>query len=197
MIQVVTLGLIAAGIYALFAVGVVLVYRGTKVLTFAGGEIGTASLYVAAFLVTDQGLPWWVGALVAVVAAAVAGAAFEFLLVRRSVDADPVVTSILTVALAALLLAYEFNHYGNSPKALRPPTHAGITIDNVRVSVVQIAAIVVAGLLGFGLQAVLRRTDFGLAVLAAADDASATRLVGVRVSRIRSTIYVPRRRGAV
>ena len=38
--QVLILGLIAGGISALFAVGVVLVYRGTGVLTFAGGEIG-------------------------------------------------------------------------------------------------------------------------------------------------------------
>ncbi|MDX6265339.1 MAG: hypothetical protein QOD70_79, partial [Frankiales bacterium] len=95
MIQVLALGLIAAGIYAMFAVGIVLVYRGTRVLTFAGGEVGTASLYVAAFVVTDHGAPWFVGALAAVVFAAALGAAFEFFLVRRSVDADPVVTSIL------------------------------------------------------------------------------------------------------
>jgi branched-chain amino acid transport system permease protein len=189
MIQVIALGLVSAGIYALFALGVVLVYRGTKVLTFAGGEIGTAALYVAAFLVTDHGLPWWVGALVAILAAAAAGALFEFALVRRSIDADPVVTSILTVALAATILAVELNHYGGSPKQLKPPVHGGVNVDGLVVSPVQIAAIVVAALLGFGLQAFLRRTDFGLAILAAADDATATRLVGVRVSRVRLTLW--------
>jgi branched-chain amino acid transport system permease protein len=189
VIQVVALGLISAGIYALFALGVVLVHRGTKVLTFAGGEIGTASLYVTAFLVTDSGWSWWVGAPVAVLVAAAAGAAFEFLLVRRSVDPDPVVTSILTVALAATILAVELNRYGNNPKTLAPPVTGGLDVDGLVVSPVQIAAIVVAAVLGFGLQAFLRRTDFGLAILAAADDATATRLVGVRVSRIRMTLW--------
>ena len=50
--QLIVLGLISGAIYALFALGVVLVYRGTGVLTFAQGEIGTGALSFAAFLVT-------------------------------------------------------------------------------------------------------------------------------------------------
>jgi branched-chain amino acid transport system permease protein len=189
MIQVLALGLIAAGIYALFAVGIVLVYRGTRVLNFAGGEVGTASLYVAAFLVTDHGAPWFVGALAAVLVAAVLGAAFEFLLVRRSVDSDPVVISILTVGLLLTLLAVELRAYGASPKLLGPPFSGGVDVDGVIVSATQITAIVVAAALGFGLQAALRRTDFGLGILAAADDPSAARLVGVPLARVRLALW--------
>ena len=189
MIQVLALGLIASGIYAMFAVGIVLVYRGTRVLTFAGGEVGTASLYVAAFVVTDQGAPWFVGAVVAVLCAAGLGAAFEFFLVRRSVDADPVVTSILTVGLLVTLLAIELRAYGASPKKLVSPVHGGVDVDGVIVSGTQITAIVVAAALGFGLQAALRRTDFGLGILAAADDPAAARLVGVPLSRVRMVLW--------
>jgi branched-chain amino acid transport system permease protein len=189
MLQVLIIGLISAGIYAMFAVGIVLVYRGTKVLTFAGGEVGTAALYVAAFLVTDHGAPWFVGAIAAVLVAALLGAAFEFFLVRRSVDADPVVTAILTVGLAVTLLASELRAFGASPKELAPPVKGGFEIDNVVVSPTQIAAIVTAAALGFGLQAVLRRTDFGLGILAAADDPAAVRLVGVPLSRIRLVLW--------
>jgi branched-chain amino acid transport system permease protein len=189
MLQVLIIGLISAGIYAMFAVGIVLVYRGTKVLTFAGGEVGTAALYVAAFLVTDHGAPWFVGAIAAVLVAALLGAAFEFFLVRRSVDADPVVTAILTVGLAVTLLATELRAFGASPKELAPPVKGGFEIDNVVVSPTQIAAIVTAAALGFGLQAVLRRTDFGLGILAAADDPAAVRLVGVPLSRIRLVLW--------
>lgn len=187
--QVLVLGLIAAGIYALFAVGIVLVYRGTRTLTFAGGEVGTASLYVAAFLVTDHGTSWFVGAVAAVLFAVVLGAAFEFLLVRRSVDADPVVTSILTVGLAVTLLAVELRAYGASPKTLDGPVKGGIEVFGVVVSWTQVAALGVAAALGFGLQSLLRRTDFGLGVLAAADDPSAARLVGVPLSRVRLSLW--------
>lgn len=192
MIQVLALGLIAAGIYAMFAVGIVLVYRGTRVLTFAGGEVGTASLYVAAYVVTDLGAPWAVGALAAVAFAAVLGAAFELLLVRRAekaAPADPVVIAILTVGLAVTLLAGELRAFGASPKTLDPPLRGGVNVDGVIVSGTQIAAIVVAAALGFGLQAALRRTDFGLGILAAADDPAAARLVGVPLSRVRLALW--------
>jgi branched-chain amino acid transport system permease protein len=189
VIQVIALGLIAAGIYAMFAVGIVLVYRGTRVLTFAGGEVGTASLYVAAFVVTDQGAPWFVGALAAVLFAAALGAAFEFFLVRRSVDADPVVTAILTVGLAVTLLAIELRAFGASPKKLVPPATGGLDVNGVIMSPTQIAAILVAAALGFGLQAVLRRTDFGLGILAASEDPSAARLVGIPVARVRLALW--------
>ncbi|MFN2540329.1 MAG: branched-chain amino acid ABC transporter permease, partial [Mycobacteriales bacterium] len=149
----------------------------------------TAALYVTAFLVTTHGMPWLVGAVVVIVLAAGFGALFELGLVRWSRDADPVVTSILTVALSATIFATEINLHGNNPTLLEAPVSGGIDVDGVIVSPTQIAAIVVAALLGFGLQAFLRRTDFGLAILAAADDASATRLVGVRVSRVRLVLW--------
>ena len=189
MVQVLALGLISAGIYGMFAVGIVLVYRGTRVLSFAGGEVGTAALYVAAWLVTDHKLPWIVGAVVAVALAALAGMAFEFLLVRRSVDADPVVTAILTVGLAVTLLAIEARAYGPVPRKLAPPLSGGINVDGVVVSATQILAIVAAVALGLGLQAVMRRTDFGLGILAAAEDPSAARLVGVPLSRVRLALW--------
>ena len=50
------LGIVAGGIYGLFALGIVLVYRGTGALNFAQGELGTAALYLAWWLVTDHGL---------------------------------------------------------------------------------------------------------------------------------------------
>ena len=189
MIGVLALGLIAAGIYGMFAVGIVLVYRGTRVLTFAGGEVGTASLYVAAWLVTDHGAPWFVGALAAIAFAAALGAAFEYFLVRRSVDADPVVTSILTVGLLVTLLAVELRSFGASPKTLDAPVHGGVDVGGVIVSGTQIAAILVAAALGFGLQRLLRSTDFGLGILAAADDSSAARLVGVPVARVKLALW--------
>jgi branched-chain amino acid transport system permease protein len=188
--QVIVLGLIAGGIYAIFAVGIVLLYRGTGVLNFAGGELGTAGLFVASYLVTDRGAPWIVGALAAIAFVALLAAAFEFLLVRRSVDADPVVTSILTVGLAFTLFAVELFFYGQTPQKLRPPVAGGVEIFHFIVGWHSIIALGLALALGFGLQTLLRRTDFGLGVLAAAQDPAAVRLVGVPLSRVRLSVWV-------
>ncbi len=187
--QVLVLGLIAGGIYALFAVGVVLVYRGTGVLTFANGEVGTAALFLAAILVTDSGLPWFVGAAAALVFAIGIGVLFEFLVIRRMRGADPTSIAVATVGLGLLLLALEFQIFGESPKSLAGPVEGGFTLAGVIVTPTQVFALVLAIALAFGLQSVLRRTDFGLGILAAAQDPAAVRLVGIPLSRISLTIW--------
>ena len=187
--QVLVLGLISGGIYALFALGVVLVHRGTGVLTFANGEVGTAGLFLAAVLVSDLGLPWVVGALAAVAFAVLLGCLFEWLVVRRMQASDPVAIAVATVGLGLFLLAAEFQVFGESPKELAGPLDGGVTIAGVIVTPTQILGLLLAVALGFGLQAALRRTDFGLGILAAAQDPSAVRLVGVPLSRISLTIW--------
>jgi branched-subunit amino acid ABC-type transport system permease component len=187
--QVLVLGLISGGIYALFALGVVMVHRGTGVLTFANGEVGTAALFLAAVLVSDNGLPWFVGALAAVAFAVAVGCLFEVLVVRRMSGTEPVAIAVATVGLSLFLLAGEFFLFGESPKALAGPVKGGVSIAGVIVTPTQISALVLALALGFGLQAALRRTDFGLGILAAAQDPAAVRLVGVPLSRISLTIW--------
>ena len=186
--QVLILGLIAGGISALFAVGVVLVYRGTGVLTFAGGEIGAVSLYTAALLV-EHGVPYAVAAVLAVAVATVLGLVFEVLVVRVMREADPVTVSVATVGLTFLLLSTEILVFGSSPKVLTNPFHASVTVFGVVLRAHQVLAVLLSLGLGFGLQAVLRRTDFGLGILAAAQDPAAVRLVGVPLSQISLVLW--------
>jgi branched-chain amino acid transport system permease protein len=187
--QVLVLGLISGGIYSLFALGVVLVHRGTGVLTFAGGEVGTAAILFAAFLVTDTGLPWVVGALGALGLAIALGLLFERLVVRPMVGRDPVSISVATVGLGLFLLACELRLFGEEASQLRDPVDAGFTVAGVVVTPTQVVALLLALALGFGLQSALRRTDFGLGILAAAQDPDAVRLVGVPLSRVSMAIW--------
>jgi branched-subunit amino acid ABC-type transport system permease component len=187
--QVLVLGLISGGIYALFALGVVLLHRGTGVLTFAGGEIGAAGALLAAVLVTEQGLPWALGAVVSVAFGILLGCLFQLLVVRYMGDADKVAVSVATVGLALFLLAVEIRIFGEDAQLLKDPVDGGVMIAGVFVTWTQIGGLALAVALGFGLQAVLRRSDFGLGILASAQDPTAVRLVGVPLSRISLTIW--------
>jgi branched-subunit amino acid ABC-type transport system permease component len=188
--QVLVLGLVGGGIYALFALGVVMVYRGTGVLSFAQGEIGTASLYVASFLVVDHGMPWYVGALAALVFGTALGVLFEFAVVRRMIGTDPVSVAVATVGFLLLLTTAEILYAGPKLSELPGPfASSTLTIAGVVITPVQIAALVLAVALGLGLQSLLRRTDFGLGILAAAQDPVAVRLVGVPLSRVSATVW--------
>ncbi|HVE63960.1 MAG TPA: branched-chain amino acid ABC transporter permease [Mycobacteriales bacterium] len=183
--QNLVLALVYGGIYGLLAVGIVLVYRGSRVLNFAQGEVGTVGLFVAYFLITKQGLPWWVGALGAIATAVAIGLLFERFVVRTMVSATRLSVAVATVGLLLFLLAVEFRFAGESPRTVRGPIDGnGLTLGGVVVSPTQILSLVVTIAVGLGLTLLLRKTDFGLGVLAAADDPTAVRLVGVRLSRV-------------
>ncbi len=104
-------------------------------------------------------------------------------------DADPVTTAVATVGLGLFLLSGEIVLFGQSPKELPTPFTGGFEVFGVVVRAHQVLALAIALALGFGLQAVLRRTDFGLGILASAQDPAAARLVGVPLSRVRMTLW--------
>lgn len=188
--QALVLGTIAGGIYGLFAVGIVLVYRGSGALNFAQGEIGTAGLYVAWYLVTDRGFPWWIGALGAVAVCTALGAGFERLVVRPMVDATKLSIAVATVGFLSFLLAVEFRVFSASPRVLRAPiAGSAFTVSGVAVSNTQVLGLIATGLTAAGLAFLLKRTDFGLGIVAASQDPVAARMVGIPVARVATFVW--------
>lgn len=185
MLQTFVAGLATGGIYGLLAVGIVLVYRGSRVLNFAQGELGTFSLFIAWEISTERGQPWIVGASVAVVAVGLIGLGFERFVVSRMVEATRLSVAVATVGLLLLLIALELKWWGTSPKILEPPIAGlGPKIAGFYVSPAYVLALIATVLIGGGLAVFLRRTDFGLGVLAAAQDPAAVRLVGVPLAKV-------------
>ena len=179
------LGCVYGGIYGLIAVGIVLVYRGTRVINFAQGEIGTFSLYLAWYVTVEREWPWWCGALAAFAGATAIGLLFERLVVRRMHDATRLSVAVATVGLALFLLAVEIKVWGISPRSFPAPIAGdGKEVFGVYVTPTQAISLVVVLAAGVGLAALLKRTDFGLGVLAAADDPTAVRMVGVKLSHV-------------
>src|SRR5688500_1676806 len=184
-------GLANGGVYALLAVGIVLVYKGSRVLNFAQGEMGTFGLFIAFWLIERVGLPWGVGALIASACVAAIGGLFERIVVRNMGEAPRLTVAVATIGLLLLLFALELKIFGPSPQLLPPPiTGLGIKVSGFYVSPTQILALLSAVGLGIALAAFLKRTDFGLGVLAASQDPTATRLVGVRLNRVSSFTWV-------
>ena len=183
--QTLVAGLVAGGIYGILALGIVIVYRGSKVLNFAQAEMGTFGIYVAWWLIEEQGQPWLLGAAVGVAATVALCVAFERFVVRQMVDSPRVTVAVATVGLLLLLIAVELKIWGPSPRFLRGPvTGSAFTFLDYRVSWTQLIAFALAAAVGLGLNAFLRRTDFGLGVLAAAQDPVAARMQGISFARV-------------
>ncbi len=185
MARVLVIGLINGGIYGLLALGIVLVYRGSRVLNFAQGELGTVGLYLAFWLSVKHSLPYWVGALGAIALAVALGVLFEWLVVRRMIEGSRLTVAVGTVGLLLFLFSLELQLFSGSPRLAPDPfSGRGVSLAGVNVSRTQIFSLVLVVIVALALAALLRRTDFGLGVLAAADDPVAVRLVGVRLWQV-------------
>ena len=185
MIQALVIGIVTGAIYGLIALGLVLVYKGSRVLNFAQAEIGGAGLYLTYILMSHFGLPWPAAAVLTIAAAALVGVAFEWLIVRRMGDAPRLSVAVATVGLFFFLLAAEFYFFGSSPELIRPPIAGqGLEVAGFFVGPAELLSFLVIAVLAAGLTAFLRYTDFGLGVLAAAQDATAVRLVGIPLGRL-------------
>ena len=188
--EVLVIGLVEGTLFGLLAVGITLIHRGTGAISFALGEVGTLGLYVAWWLSIDQGHPWLVGALGAIGAAVLLSLVFERVVVRPMRVRNPLAISVATVGLLTALLAFEFQQLGESPREVPVPIAGiGVRIAGVNVSPTQLLSVVVVAAIALGLAQFLRRTDFGLGVLAAAQDPDATRLVGVPLHRVTAFVW--------
>ena len=180
MIQSLVIGLVQGGTYGLIALGLVLCYRGSRVLNFAQAEIGTASLFIAWIVSGAWHRPYWMGALAAIAAALIIGLLFERVVVRPMGAAPRLTVAVATIGLFGLLVALEVYINGPTFRYLPKPLGGeGITISGVVVSPTQLLSFAVIAAVAAGLTLFLRRTDFGLGVLASAQDATAARLVGI------------------
>lgn len=183
--QTLVVGIVDGSIYALIAAGLVLVYQGSGVLNFAQAEVGTLTLYVAWLISGRGGAPYALGALGAVAAAVAIGVAFQRLVVRPLGQAPKVVATVATTGLLTLTMAIELVAFGPSPRLLPAPVGGrGVVLAGVVVSPTQLLTLVVVPAIAVALAAFLRYTDFGLGVLASAQDGDAARLMGVPSNRV-------------
>ena len=187
VVDVAVFGVIAGTIYALIALSIVLTYRGSKVLNFALGEIGTLGLFVTWALRDRAGVPYLPAAVLGIGTAIALGIAFEWLVVRPMMDAERLAVAVATVGLGLAILAIEEVRNGPTPRALPPAVHGvAFHLDGVPVTWAQVQAFAGAVVVTATLTLLLRRSDFGLAVLAAAQDPAAVRLVGAPLWKVSS-----------
>ncbi|MHB8511142.1 MAG: branched-chain amino acid ABC transporter permease [Actinomycetota bacterium] len=183
--QTLVFGFIQGGIYALIAAGIVLVYKGSRVLNFAQAEIGTLGLYVASSFVFGHKAPYALGALVVIAFSMGLSVSFEAVAVRRMTQAPRVTVAVATIGLLSAALGAESRIFGPSPRSIPPPIQGlGVKVAGVIVSPSQILSVFVVAFIAIALTAFLRYTDFGLGVLASAQDLDAARLMGVSAKKV-------------
>lgn len=184
-------GLLIGLTYGVLAVGLVLVFRASRVVNLAHVEVGAFGAALMARMVVDGGVPWFVALPVALAIGAAIGAVVEVVVVRRLSASPPVVLLVATLGVAQLLLVAQIAlpDVAMQGQLFPLPFDRTVVLGTV---VLDTAAFLTLGLVPAAVVALavfLERTPTGLAVRAAADNRDAAELAGISTRRVSTLVW--------
>jgi ABC-type branched-subunit amino acid transport system permease subunit len=200
----IVIGLSRGLIYGILALGLVLVYKGTKILNLAQPFFGLLGAFVAWWLTARAGfLPFealsrprmLVAAVLTIVLVGLHGLSLERTLFHRLRNAPRLVTLVATLAIGqgtVGLVTILFSRNQKQAETLRIiPTgiRSIIQLGDVNLTGGDLQVILVVPLVALGLAAYFKLSRFGVAIRAAADNGDAARLLGVSVDRVAMFVW--------
>ena len=196
MWPIVLTSLLVGLLNSLFAVGIVLVYRASRVINFAHGGFFAIAYVVFYGLAQSLHVTYWLALPAAVAAAGVTGAAVELGFVRRFFRAPRLIVAVVTIGLAQLLagLAGSFpgwiGHKDDPIVFFRSPlftTKWHWSTALFRGDWAMVFGLASAALIGLGM--FLRYTRVGIAVRGAAQNADRASELGVNVRSLSTIVW--------
>src|SRR5215510_10329537 len=103
--QLVFNGAVSGLAIGLLAMGIVLVYRATRVINFAVGNMGLVGASLLALLVVNWDVPFWLAAIGSLIVGTLFGVIMELVVVRRLFYAPRVIMLVATIGIAGLAQA--------------------------------------------------------------------------------------------
>lgn len=178
-------------IYALVALGVVVVYRISRVVNLAHGSTGIfATFFFYYVFIKDWGLPVVVAFVATLIVGAVLGVGVERAFIAPVRKRGTLVTLMMTAGVLLLLSEATVQFWGpNTPTIPSVFPDTTIRFGGTGVTVHQLATAGCVALLSAGLYVLLNRTRYGTAIEAIAEDPGAARIVGLPVATLTTATW--------
>src|SRR3954471_12370316 len=188
------IGSVRGLIYALIAMGIVLVYRSTRVINFAVGDLGVPAAGLLGVMAGAHGWPYWIALAGALLVGTFTGAVVELSVIRRLFRAPRVIVLVATIGVAQLMLAITLTlpeyRTGSLSGAYPVPFKSEWHLPgDVILKPGQIMALVVVPLVTLGLWWLLGHTSFGESVRASVGNPDLARLTGINPKMISTAVW--------
>jgi branched-subunit amino acid ABC-type transport system permease component len=165
--QVVFNGLVTGFTYGVLAVGLVLVYRSTRVINFAYGEMGAFGAALLARLVINWDANFYVSFAAVLAVGAIGGAIVELTIVRRLFKAPRVILFVATLGAAQLIFLFQLLLPGLERFSAYPtPLDSRWEVGGVVIQSQHLLVLVIVPALTLALAYFLGRTKYGTAIRA-------------------------------
>ena len=177
-------GIATGALYSVIALGIVLVYRTSRLLNFAHGDLAMVAVFLVWSFSRPLGFPGAVA--VALLAATALGAAFSFGVLQQVKEATLLGQVVLTLGFSQVLSGAALVVWGADSKPFPFPLSSVVTyrLGGAVISQLTLGSLVIALVLMAGLYLLIQQTRVGLAMRAYSQDPEAARLLGLPTRRL-------------
>jgi len=177
-------GLLAGVMYALVAIGFVLIYKASGVFNFAQGAMVLFSALTFVSLL-ERGVPFWLAFAISLAAMVLLAVAVERAVLRPLVNRPPITLFMATLGLSYVIEGFAQALWGAQVHGLELGiSDEPLELGGMLLSQFDIFAAVTAALLVLALSLLFNKTRIGLSLRAVADDPLAALAVGIRLQRV-------------
>ncbi len=184
--QIIISGVVVGSIYALAALGLVLIYKSSRVANFAHGQIIAAGAFIAFYLTVKIGVPIFFSFIISMIFTFFLAMSVERIFLRRLIG-EPIISVIMvTIGLASIIdgLIY-FTPFGSenfSFPAFLP--QEPISLGGVSISWTQMVGLIITSLLIGAFSWFFKKSTVGISMRAVSDDQFGSMSVGISVPRV-------------
>ncbi|MEK7251867.1 MAG: branched-chain amino acid ABC transporter permease [Actinomycetota bacterium] len=185
LLQALVNGMSLAAVYALIALGFVIIYKSTQVLNFAQPALLLLGGYWVLYFATVWGWRFEFAILLGILLASITGIIVERTTLRPMVGKPVFAVAILTIGLNTVITIFTLDLMGVDIRQMGDPWRLQFfTFGGINIAYRQVAAIVTVVLLVSLLLAFFRYSRMGLAMRATAFDQEVALTQGVSVSTV-------------
>jgi branched-chain amino acid transport system permease protein len=189
---VLLLGATIGLIYAMLAFGLIIIFRTSRVINFAQSQMGVAPALLAVLMLKIWHVPYLLAFVIAVVAGAALGAVVNLVVIQRFFAAPRLLVSVATIGVSLLVALLQFYlpvWFGKDvivdpTPPVTPLTRFAFSVDVVDFNGNFLAILFFAVAVVVGLAAFFTRSDTGLAIRGAAENADRATLLGISTRRL-------------
>lgn len=191
-LSAITEGILLGGVYALIALGVVVVFKSSKVFNLAHGGVLMFLAYLMWWLLASAGLPLWAALMILALASVLIGLVIDRFVMRPMIGQSGLITFILTLVLGfSVIQGIAMLVFKGNPEIMPQIFPSGnLTIGSVRFSYTWLFAFIVATVMFLIFASYFRFTKGGLAMRAVSENHVISQSLGINVKRIFAVSWV-------
>ena len=172
-------------IYALAALGIIIIYRTSYTTNFAQGAVAMFNTFVVTFLFNKFGLPLWLAVIGGVLSAILMGFLIDVLILRHTKNVSPVAKQIITLGLIMIVLGLAPIFFGVDPLRLPRLIESGdFSFLGASISYNGLFNIALGLAIMLLMFYILQKTKWGLAIRITASNEYVARLMGVPTKNV-------------